>query len=46
MRTRPLRDQHQRLSWMLKWHYTYFGISWNYERLANLPYQVARIWRK
>ena len=46
MRTRPLRDQHQRLSRMLKGHYAYFGISGNYERLATLPYQVARIWRK
>jgi RNA-directed DNA polymerase len=46
MRTRPLRDQHQRLCRMLKGHYAYFGISGNYERLATLPYQVARIWRK
>jgi RNA-directed DNA polymerase len=46
MRTRPLRDQHQRLSRMLKGHYAYFGISGNYERLATLPYLVARIWRK
>ena len=46
MRTRPLRDQHQRLSRMLKGHYAYFGISGNYERLATRPYQVARIWRK
>ena len=46
MRTRPLRDQHQRLSRMLKGYYAYFGISGNYERLATLPYQVARIWRK
>ena len=46
MRTRPLRDQHQRLSRMLKGHYAYFGISGNYERLATLPYRVARIWRK
>jgi RNA-directed DNA polymerase len=46
MRTRPLRDQHQRLCRMLKGHYAYFGISGNYERLATVPYQVARIWRK
>ncbi|WP_373452796.1 reverse transcriptase domain-containing protein [Caballeronia sordidicola] len=46
MRTRPLRDQHQRLCRMLKGHYAYFGISGNYERLATLPHQVARIWRK
>ena len=46
MRTRPLRDQHQRLSRMLKGHYAYFGISGNYERLATLPYRVAHIWRK
>jgi RNA-directed DNA polymerase len=46
MRTRPLPDQHQRLSRMFKGHYAYFGISGNYERLATLPYQVARIWRK
>jgi hypothetical protein len=31
---------------MLKGHYAYFGISGNYERLATLPHQVARIWRK
>src|SRR5258707_340665 len=46
MRTRPIRDQHQRLRRMLKGHYAYFGISGNYERLATLQYQVARIWRK
>lgn len=46
MRTRPLRDQHQRLSRMLKGHYAYFGISGNFERLATLRHHVARIWRK
>jgi group II intron reverse transcriptase/maturase len=46
MRTRPLRDQHQRLSRMLKGHYAYFGISGNFERLATLRNHVARIWRK
>jgi RNA-directed DNA polymerase len=46
MRTGPLRDQHQRLSRMLKGHYACLGISRNYERLATLPYLVARICRK
>jgi hypothetical protein len=43
MRTWPLRDRHQRLCRMLKGHYGYFGISGNYERLATLPHQAARI---
>src|SRR6185437_4870920 len=43
MRTWPLRDWHQRLCRMLKGYYGYFGISGNYERLATLPYQAARI---
>ena len=46
MRDWPLREQHQRLCQMIKGHFAYFGISGNYERLAQLNYQAQRCWRK
>ena len=46
MRHWLLREQHQRLAQMLKGHYAYFGITGNFERLADLYEQVKRSWRK
>ena len=46
MRHWLLREQHKRLGQMLKGHYAYFGISGNYERLANLHHQARRCWQK
>lgn len=46
MRHWPVRDQHQRLCRMLKGHFSYYGITGNSKRLANLKYQAERCWRK
>jgi RNA-directed DNA polymerase len=46
MRHWLLREQHKRLGQMLKGHYAYFGISGNYECLANLHHQARRCWQK
>lgn len=46
MRHWPLPEQHQRLGQMLRGHFAYFGITGNFERLANLYEQVRRCWRK
>jgi RNA-directed DNA polymerase len=46
MRHWPVRDQHQRLGQMLKGHFAYFGVTGNFERLANLYEQARRSWRK
>lgn len=46
MRHWPLRDQHRRLTQMLRGHFAYFGITGNYDRLNDLVYQVRRCWRK
>src|SRR5450631_2201356 len=45
-RHEPLPDQHRSLSQSLKGHYAYFGISGNSRRLADLRYQVRRVWRQ
>lgn len=46
MRHWPLRDQHRRLTQMLRGHFAYFGITGNYARLSALRYQVRGCWRK
>ena len=46
MRHWLLREQQQRLCQMLRGHFAYFGITGNFERLANLYEQVRRSWRK
>lgn len=46
MRHWLLREQHQRLCQMLRGHFAYFGVTGNFERLANLYEQVRRSWRK
>jgi group II intron reverse transcriptase/maturase len=42
---RPLPEQHAILSRKLRGHYDYYGITGNGRALANLRYEVARIWR-
>lgn len=46
MRHWSIRDQHQRLSRMLKGHYAYFGIVGNSRRLACLLFETQRRWHK
>lgn len=46
MRHWPLRDQHRRLTQMLRGHFAYFGITGNYDRLSDLLYHVRYCWRK
>jgi RNA-directed DNA polymerase len=46
MRHWLLREQHRRLCQMLRGHFAYFGVTGNFERLANLYEQVRRSWRK
>jgi RNA-directed DNA polymerase len=46
MRPWLLREQHKRLCQMLRGHFAYFGISGNYERLADLHEQARWCWRK
>ena len=46
MRHWPLREQCKRLGQMLRGHFAYFGVTGNFERLANLYEQARRSWRK
>jgi RNA-directed DNA polymerase len=46
MRHDPIRDQHRRLSAMLKEHYSYFGITGNSRALRAVHHQVERYWHK
>ena len=45
-RHRPLRQQQQRLSQMLRGHYGYYGIVGNSRSIKNFAYQTRRIWQK
>ena len=40
----PVREQHQRLSRMLRGHYNYFGLTGNADALWRLRREVQRIW--
>jgi len=46
MRHESLREQHQKLSRMLRGHYAYFGISGNSKQLGRLCHEARRLWRK
>lgn len=46
MRHWSIREQHARLSRMLKGHFQYFGIKGNSKRLSSLRYLAERTWRK
>jgi RNA-directed DNA polymerase len=45
-RHQPIRQQHARLSAMLRGHYGYYGITGNGRRLRWYLHQVERIWKK
>ena len=46
MRHDPIRDQHRRLSAMLKGHYNYYGMTGNIRQLSDLLHQAERYWHK
>ena len=43
---RPFREQHARLSRMIRGHCAYYGVSGNSKRLRWYHHQVVHIWRK
>ena len=45
-RHRSIRDQHRRLSSMMRGHFAYYGVGGNSRRLRWFANQVARVWRK
>ena len=45
-RHEPVREQHRQLSRKLVGHYNYYGMTGNWNRLAQYRYEVSRIWRK
>jgi group II intron reverse transcriptase/maturase len=46
MRHESLREQHQKLSRMLRGHYAYFGITGNSKQLGRLRHEAIGLWRK
>ena len=42
----PRREQHRALSRKLRGHYAYYGISLNFEGIAEYSHKVKRIWYK
>jgi len=42
----PLAEQRDALALKLRGHYSYYGITGNYEALARYYCEVRRIWRK
>jgi group II intron reverse transcriptase/maturase len=45
-RHEPIREQQQALNRKLQGHYNYYGITWNYQALSELYYNVKACWRK
>jgi RNA-directed DNA polymerase len=45
-RHRPVREQHARLSAMIRGHYAYYGVSGNSRRLQRFVHYTTRIWKK
>jgi RNA-directed DNA polymerase len=45
-RHRPICEQHKTLCRKLRGHYSYFGVTGNYQMLAKVGNQMERIWRK
>jgi len=45
-RHQPMRDQHARLSSMMRGHFAYYGITGNARRLNWYARQVVRAWKK
>jgi RNA-directed DNA polymerase len=42
----PVPAQHRALSQKLRGHYAYYGVMWNWQRLASFHWEVRRAWRK
>jgi len=42
----PISEQLHQLTRKLMGHYSYYGITGNFRRLANFRHQVIRVWRK
>jgi len=45
-RNETVREPHRQLSRKLVGHYNYYGMTGNWDRLAQYRYEVSRIWRK
>ena len=45
-RHEPLAVQQKHLAWKLRGHYSYFGITQNYDALARFYQETRRIWQK
>ena len=45
-RHRSFRDQHRRLSSMMRGHFAYYGVGGNSRRLRWFANQAVRVWRK
>jgi group II intron reverse transcriptase/maturase len=44
-RHEPVAEQHRELSWKLRGHYAYYGITGNARALGRFRHQVERTWR-
>jgi hypothetical protein len=42
----PIEEQHAQFQRKLKGHYSYYGLTGNYNMLANFRLQVIRAWKK
>jgi len=42
----PIKEQHRILTWKLRGHFSYFGITGNADALARFREEVQRIWQK
>ena len=42
----PVVEQHRQLTWKLRGHWAYYGITGNYRSLAAFRFVVARAWQK
>ena len=45
-RHKPITEQHRHLSYALRGHYGYFGITGNSSALARFAYEVQQVWKK
>lgn len=43
---RPVAEQHEWLSRILRGHFAYFGVSSNMRAMASFAYEVRRLWRR
>ena len=45
-RHRPIKEQHRTLTWKLRGHFSYFGITGNSRALRRFRHKAERIWQK